>query len=66
MGAVLSPDGREVFVSLGRAKSIAVIDATARKVLRSIEDVGTRPWGIGVSPDGRKLYTANGPSSDVA
>jgi YVTN family beta-propeller protein len=28
--------------------------------------VGTRPWGIAISPDGRKLYTANGPSGDVA
>jgi YVTN family beta-propeller protein len=27
---------------------------------------GTRPWGIGVSPDGRKVYTANGPSDDVS
>ena len=26
----------------------------------------TRPWGIGVSPDGRKIYTANGPSGDVS
>ena len=29
--------------------------------VRTIENVGARPWGIGVSPDGRKLYTANGP-----
>jgi YVTN family beta-propeller protein len=65
MGAVLSPSGREVFVSLGRAKSVAVLDVASRKFLRSIEDVGGRPWGIGVSPDGRKLFTANGPSSDV-
>ena len=27
---------------------------------------GTRPWGIAVSPDGRTLYTANGPSNDVS
>jgi YVTN family beta-propeller protein len=66
MGAVLSPDGRQVFVSLGRAKSVAVLDAASRKFVRSIEDVGTRPWGIGVSPDGTKLYTANGPSGDVS
>jgi YVTN family beta-propeller protein len=66
MGAVLSPDGRHVFVSNGRAKSIAVIDVSTRRVARVIEDVGTRPWGIGVSPDGRKIYTANGPSGDVS
>ena len=66
MGAVLSRDGRQLFVSLGRAQSIAVIDVAARKVLKTIEEVGTRPWGIGVSPDGRKLYSANGPSGDVS
>jgi YVTN family beta-propeller protein len=66
MGAVLSPDGRKVYVSLGRAKSVAVVDVAGRTVERSIEDVGTRPWGIGVSADGRKLYTANGPSGDVS
>jgi YVTN family beta-propeller protein len=66
MGAVMSPDGRFVYVTLGRAKSIAVLDAAKRQYVRSIEDVGTRPWGIAVSADGRKLYTANGPSADVA
>jgi YVTN family beta-propeller protein len=66
MGTVLSADGRELFVSLGRAKSVAVIDVAARKFVRSIDDVGERPWGIGISPDGRKLFTANGPSGDVS
>ena len=28
--------------------------------------VGQRPWGIALSPDGRFLYTANGPSGDVS
>jgi len=28
--------------------------------------VGKRPWGIALTPDGRKLYSANGPSDDVA
>jgi YVTN family beta-propeller protein len=28
--------------------------------------VGTRPWGIALTRDGRKLYTANGPSHDVS
>ena len=27
--------------------------------------VGARPWGIALTPDGRKLYTANGPSNNV-
>jgi YVTN family beta-propeller protein len=28
--------------------------------------VGDRPWGIALSPDGKWLYTANGPSNDVS
>ena len=28
--------------------------------------VGKRPWGIALTPDGRKLYAANGPSNDVS
>ena len=62
----MSPDGLQVFVSLGRAKAIAVVDAATRKNLRTIENVGDRPWGIAVSPDGRTLYTANGPSADIS
>jgi len=34
-------------------------------VVGSIE-AGDRPWGIGVSPDAKTLYTANGPSDDVS
>ena len=66
MGAVLSPDGRQVYVSLGRAKAIAVIDVAKRALTQTIEGVGDRPWGIGVSADGKKVYTANGPSADVS
>jgi YVTN family beta-propeller protein len=66
MGLVLSPDGNHLFVSLGRAKSIAVIDVRTRQFVRSIEDVGARPWGIALSADGRKLYTANGSSADIS
>ena len=66
MGAVLSPDGSQVYVSLGRAKAIAVIDVAKRAHTRTIEDVGDRPWGIAVSADGTKVYTANGPSADVS
>ena len=50
----------------GRAKSISVIDVASRKVTRTIDDIGARPWGIGISPDGKMLYTANGSSGDVS
>jgi YVTN family beta-propeller protein len=54
------------YFSLGRAKSVAEIDVVARKLARVIDNVGERPWGIAISADGRTLYTANGPSGDVA
>ena len=66
MGGALSPDGQHLFISLGRAGAVAVIDVATRKLLRTIEGVGARPWGIAVSGDGQKLYTANGPSGDVS
>jgi YVTN family beta-propeller protein len=29
-------------------------------------EVGERPWGIAASPDGKTVFTANGPSNDVS
>jgi YVTN family beta-propeller protein len=45
---------------------VAVIDASAKKLVRTIENVGDRPWGIDISSDGAKVFTANGPSGDVS
>ena len=28
--------------------------------------VGQRPWGVALLPDGKTIYTANGPSNDVS
>jgi YVTN family beta-propeller protein len=66
MGAVLAPDGRTLYVSTGRAGSVATIDVGSRRVTREFEGVGKRPWGIAVSPDGKRVFTANGPSNDVS
>ena len=44
---------------------IGVLDAETASVLNTIK-VGTRPWGIAVTPDGKYLYAANGPSDDVS
>ena len=43
---------------------VLVVDTSTNKVVGSIE-AGPRPWGIDISPDGKTLYTANGPSNDV-
>jgi YVTN family beta-propeller protein len=44
---------------------VQIIDAKTDAVVGSVE-VGTRPWGIAISPDGKTIYTANGPSNDVS
>jgi YVTN family beta-propeller protein len=44
---------------------VAVIDGEQLSLINVIP-VGRRPWGIGLTPDGRKLYTANGLSNDVS
>ena len=42
-----------------------VIDTKTNQPLGSIE-AGERPWGITVTPDGKTVFTANGPSNDVS
>jgi YVTN family beta-propeller protein len=63
MKVILSPDAKTAYVSTGRGKKVFMIDTATDKITNSIE-VGPRPWGIGLSPDGKYLYTANGPSSN--
>lgn len=68
MGLALSTDGRTLYVSGGRGKTVQVVglDGEGPRVKSTIDDVGTRPWGIGVTRRGDKLYTANGPGGDVS
>jgi YVTN family beta-propeller protein len=66
MGMVLDDAENRLYVTLGRAGEVAVIDTRSLRVLQRIGGVGTRPWGIALSPDGSRLYTANGPSGDVS
>jgi YVTN family beta-propeller protein len=65
MSVKVSSDGRRIYVSTGRAGTVAVLDSHSYEVLNSIK-VGVRPWGIALSPDGKLLYAANGPSNDVS
>jgi YVTN family beta-propeller protein len=65
MGIVVSREGARAFVSTGRGGSVAVIDVASRAVSRVISDVGARPWGIAVTPDGL-VVTANGSSDDIS
>jgi YVTN family beta-propeller protein len=69
MAVLLDPARGRLYVSTGRGGTVAVIDAggpqQAPKPIAEIP-VGTRPWGMALSQDGRFLYTANGPSDDVS
>ena len=49
----------------GRGQKVFTIDTATNKVVGSVE-VGRRPWGIALSPDGKTLYSANGPSNDIS
>lgn len=55
---VVSPDGREAFVTNGGEDSVSVVDVGARKVVARVP-VGAYPHGLRMSPDGRYAYVAN-------
>ena len=54
-----------LYVVLAVATMALVLDTATDKVVGSVE-AGDRPWGIGLAPDEKTLYTANGPSDDVS
>ena len=51
-------------MSTGRGKTVAVLEVATNTITQTVE-VGARPWGIALSRDGKRLYSANGPSGDV-
>jgi len=65
MGGVVSPDGKVLYMTTGRGKTIAILDLATSEHVGAVE-VGDRPWGIAISPDGKRLFTANGQSNDVS
>lgn len=67
MSVRLDAKRQRVYASTGRGGKVAVLDISgpAPKLIQEVA-VGTRPWGIALSKDGSRLYTANGPSNDVS
>jgi YVTN family beta-propeller protein len=69
MSVLLDAKRNRLYLSTGRGGTVAVIEVagatSAPKLIKEIP-VGTRPWGIALSADGRYLYTANGPSNDMS
>jgi PQQ-dependent catabolism-associated beta-propeller protein len=62
VGMVLARDA--AFVALGRGNHVAEVDPGSLQVRRFLP-VGSRNWSVARSPDGRRLYAANGLSGDV-
>ena len=60
----ITADGSRVFISLGRANHIAVVDAASRAVEAYIL-VGSRAWSVALSRDEQTAYVANGLSDDI-
>lgn len=52
------------FVALGSANHVVMVDAVTREIIKYIL-VGRRPWGLGLTPDGERLFVLNGLSDDV-
>ena len=65
VGARVTSDGSKLFVALGPANRVAVIDATTDEVTDYLL-VGQRVWQLAFSPDEKYLYTPNGNSNDVS
>ena len=63
---IVSPDGEYLYVTTGRYGAILEVDAENGRVTRTFPKIGQRPWGIALSHDGLKAYTANGPSGDIS
>jgi YVTN family beta-propeller protein len=66
MGSVMAPDDSKVYVSTGRGGTIAILDTKTGKFI-GVVDVGSRPWGMALSDDGKELWVAGGPpGNDVS
>jgi YVTN family beta-propeller protein len=58
-------DGQRAFVALGRARLVAELDPRTLAIRRTYS-VGWRAWNLSLSPDEKRLYTANGLTGDMS
>ena len=49
----------------GRGKHLVIIDIATNQQVAQVE-AGQRPWGVAIAPDGKTVFTANGPDNDVS
>ncbi len=65
VGVRVTGDGSKVYVALGPANRVAVVDGETWEVLDYLL-VGQRVWQLAFTPDEKFLYTTNGNSNDVS
>jgi PQQ-dependent catabolism-associated beta-propeller protein len=65
VGMTMTKDGKFAIVALGRANHVAFVDTATREVEAYVL-VGSRAWGVALSPDEKTLYVANGLSDDLS
>jgi YVTN family beta-propeller protein len=65
VGLSTTSDGKHLFVALGPANRVAVVDAESFEVLDYLL-VGQRVWQLALTPDERYLFTTNGNTNDVS
>jgi PQQ-dependent catabolism-associated beta-propeller protein len=65
VGINISNDGKKVFVALGPANRVAVVDGVTHDVIKYLL-VGQRVWHMAFTPDEKYLVTTNGVSNDVS
>ncbi|PKQ14079.1 MAG: hypothetical protein CVT70_01080 [Alphaproteobacteria bacterium HGW-Alphaproteobacteria-1] len=64
VGVKVTEDGSRVFVALGPANRVAVVDGQSLEVLDYIL-VGQRVWQLDFTPDQKYLLSTNGNSNDI-
>jgi len=64
VGVKVTEDGSRVFVALGPANRVAVVDGESLEVLDYIL-VGQRVWQLDFTPDQKYLLSTNGNSNDI-
>ena len=65
VGVLAHPNNKLLFVALGPANRVAVLDIETMTVIKYLL-VGQRVWNLAFSPDLKRLYTTNGVSNDVS
>jgi YVTN family beta-propeller protein len=65
VGLRITRDGKQVFIALGPANRVAVVNGETYEVEKYLL-VGQRVWQLSFTPDEKLLFTSNGVSNDVS